>query len=243
MMSDELMNELRGFHLKADEQLDRRVLSDIDQWTPVPTQRPVCLRWSQWAAVLVLATLLTWFYMPRSVAWSQIAERFESVPYVRISLNLSNEHEDYAQHMDVWLGSQGQLRIQTRSQVIFAEQGRIVKAADLQGQDVARPDSAACEVIQELGAWESFSLETLIRAVLQEPLVDVTPADDVAQVVWRDLMVFDSRASVGAGRIRIYALRDSKLPVSFRIWDTADGLAIEAMFLYEKEPPANIFLP
>ena len=242
-MSEELINALNHFHLEADEQLDRRVLRDIEQWTPPKTAGHAHYRWGQWVAVLIVGILLTWLYTPRSVAWSQIAERFESVPYVRISLNLFNECVAYKQHMDIWLETQGRMRLQTRSQVIFAEQGTLLQAVRLDGGGPVEPDDAACEVIRELGAWDTFSLETLIHAILQEPLVAVTPADDTARIVWRDLIVFDSRTSVGEGNIRLYALRDSKLPVSFRIWNTTDGLTVEAMFLYEKQMPADFFRP
>lgn len=245
MMSDELRDKLKRFQLKADSNLDARVHDRIEQLGPGFRARPVwfCIRWGKWAAVLVVGALLLWPHAPRSVAWAQVAERFEAVPYVRASLNLYNEQASYYQHMDVWLGGHGRLRVQTDSQVIYAEQGRIIKAVSVTSGASVVPNKAASDVIQGLGAWQIFSLETVIHAVLQEPLKDVTPSGDLDRSVWKDLVVFDSRSSVGSGRIRLYALRDSKLPVSFRIWDTDDGLSVEAMFLYEKEPVDSFFTP
>jgi len=244
-MSDDLMDKLKRFQLKADSDLDARVYDRIERLEQGSRVRPVwfCIRWGKWAAVLVVGVLLLWPHAPRSVAWSQVAERFEAVPYVRASLNLYNEQASYYQHMDVWLGGHGRLRVQTHSQVIYAEQGKILKAVSLHDGVTVVPDKAAYEVIQGLGAWQIFSLETVIHAVLQEPLKDVTPSDDLDRSVWKDLMVFDSRSSVGSGRIRIYALRDSRLPVSFRIWDTDDGLSVEAAFLYENELADSFFKP
>jgi hypothetical protein len=118
MVSDELMDKLKRFELKADSELDARVHERIDR-LDLGT-RPVwtCLRWGKWAAVLLVGALLLWPYAPRNVAWSQVAERFEAVPYVRVSLNLNNEQADYHQHMELWLGDQGRFRIATNSQVI-----------------------------------------------------------------------------------------------------------------------------
>jgi len=245
MMSDEIMDKLKRFQLKADSNLDARVHDRIERLDLSARARPMWLyvRWGKWAAVLLVGVLLLWPYAPRSVAWSQVAERFEAVPYVRASLNLYNEKANYYQHMEVWLGGRGRLRVHTGSQIIYAEQGKILKTLSLQGDSPEVPDRAACDVIKGLGAWERFSLDTIIRAVLQAPLVDVTPAHDLDRSVWKDLVVFDSRSSVGSGRIRIYALRDSRLPVSFRIWDTDDGLSVEAAFLYENEPAEGFFKP
>jgi hypothetical protein len=245
MVSDDLMNTLKQFHLKADSDLDARVHDRIEQMDLGSRARPLwsCLRWGKWAAVLLVGVFLLWPHTPRSVVWSQVAERFEAVPYVRASLNLYNQRASEYQHMELWFGSRGRLRVHTGSQVIYAAQGEILKAVSLQEGLSVVPDQAARDVIAGLGTWQTFSLETLIHAVLQEPLVDVTPSDDLDRSVWRDLVVFDSRSSVGSGRIRLYALRDSKLPVSFRIWDTDDGMSVEATFLYEKEPEDSFFTP
>ena len=244
-MSDEFMNKLKRFQLKADSDLDARVHEGIEQRHIGSRAWPVMsfVRLGKWAAVLLVGALLLWPYAPRSVAWSQVAQRFEAVPYVRVSLNLNNEQADYHQHMELWLGDQGRLRIATNSQVIYADQGEILKAVDSHDGAMVTPNQAACDVIRDLGSWQTISLDTVLRAVLQEPLVDVTPADDLDRSVWKDLVMFDSRSNVGSGRIRIYALRDSKLPVSFRIWDTDDGLSVEATFLYEKQPHESFFTP
>ena len=245
MISDELKARLKRFQMKADSDLDTRVHETIEAMDTGARTWPVrsFVRLGKWAAVLLIGALLLWPYAPRNVAWSQVTERFEAVPYVRASLNLYNEQASQYQHMELWFGSRGRLRVHTESQVIYAAQGQISAAVDAEGGQAVEPDQAACDVIRELGAWERFSLDTVLSAVLQEPLVDVTPSDDLDRSVWRDLVVFDSRSSVGSGRIRIYALRDSKLPVSFRIWDTNDGMSVEATFLYEKEPVDSFFTP
>lgn len=245
MMSDELKTKLKRFHMKADSDLDasvHRAIETLDTGTRAWPVRSF-VRLGKWAAVLLIGALLLWPYAPRNVAWSQVAERFEAVPYVRVSLNLNNEQADYHQHMELWLGDQGRLRIATDSQIIYAAQGEILEAVDSRDGATVTPNQAARDVIRDLGSWQTISLDTVLRAVLQEPLVDVTPADDLDRSVWKDLVMFDSRSNVGSGRIRIYALRDSKLPVSFRIWDTDDGLSIEATFLYEKQPLESFFTP
>ncbi len=245
MVADEFSDTLKQFQMKADSDLDARVHDRIEEMDLGSRARPLwtCVRWGKWAAVLLVGILLLWPYAPRNVAWSQVAERFEAVPYVRVSLNLNNEQADYHQHMELWLGDRGRLRIATDSQLIYADQGEILKAVDSHDGTLVTPNEAARDVIRDLGSWQTISLDTVLRAVLQEPLVDVTPADDLDRSVWKDLVMFDSRSNVGSGRIRIYALRDSKLPVSFRIWDTDDGLSIEATFLYEKQPLASFFTP
>ena len=121
--------------------------------------------------------------------------------------------------------------------------GQILAAVDLSHQTPVTPDDAALEVIENLGSWQTFSLETVIGAVLQGTLIDVTPTQNLDPVVEQDLAVFEGHSNVMSGQVRIYALRKSQLPVSLQIWDTSDGLAVEATMLYEKQPPDSFYIP
>ena len=135
MISDELMDKLKRFQLKVDSDLDAKVHDGIKALDTGARAWPVrsCIRLGKWAAVLVVGALLLWPYAPRSVAWSQVIERFEAVPYVRASLNLYNEQASEYQHMELWFGGNGRLRVHTDSQVIYASQGKIIKAVVFPG--------------------------------------------------------------------------------------------------------------
>ncbi len=83
----------------------------------------------------------------------------------------------------------------------------------------------------------------MIQSISGGKLVDITPAMNAQAAVGRDLVVFDAQSAISPGWVRIYALRQSKLPVGLRIWDPAEGFVVDALVTYAKEQPAIFFDP
>jgi hypothetical protein len=55
--------------------------------------------------------------------------------------------------------------------------------------------------------------------------------------------VFDAHSGVSPGWVRIYALRESRLPVGLRIWDPAEGFGVDVLITYAKEQRDVFFDP
>ena len=101
----------------------------------------------------------------------------------------------------------------------------------------------AVDIIRLLATPDEFSFETVIQSISGGKLVDITPAMNTQAGIGKELVVFDARSAISPGWVRIYALRQSKLPVGVRIWDPAEGFVVDAIITYSKEQPAIFFDP
>ena len=128
-------------------------------------------------------------------------------------------------------------------QVIFGRDGRVTHAFDIRQRREVEADRMAVDIIRMLATPEEFSFETVIQSISGGKLVDITPAMNTQAAIGEDLVVFDAQSAVSPGWVRIYALRQSKLPVGLRIWDPAEGFVVDALITYSKEQPAIFFDP
>jgi len=153
--------------------------------------------------------------------------------------------KDYAlaqpRQFELWMGAGGQVRMRVGSQVIFGQDGRVTHAFDIWRRDEVEADETAAEIVRLLATPDEFSLDTVIRSISAGKLTDVTPTANTQAAIGEDLMVFDAQSVISPGWVRIYALRESRLPVSLRIWNPEQGFSIDALITYAKEQPEVFF--
>lgn len=249
MKSEEQVHEqLKAFQLQAGLPLDQDVHALIDQapGRPGPSRASGGL-WAGKVSKLAIAAGIVLVIVlargQRNVAWAEVVEHFGSVDFVKVSMFLKTAPYETPQQIQIWTGKAGNIRMMTGSQVILAKHGKITRAYDLAQKTETDPAQIAVDVLAEVGSTERFSLDTIIQSISQGVLEDITPSLLVDAHITQDLVVFEGRSSVNQGMVRIYALRQSKLPVSFRIWDPVDGSSIEALFTYPKSLSDAFFDP
>ncbi len=191
------------------------------------------------ALVGQLGTMLT----GGSVAWADVTQRFQSVPFFYASIYMKDYALAQPQQFELWMGKGGYARMRVGSQVIFGHNGQVVKAFDIYSRREVQADETAVNIIELLATTDEFSLDTVIQSISAGKLVDVTPAMNTEVAIGEDLVVFDARATVSPGWVRIYALRESRLPVGLRIWDPAEGFCVDALIAYAKEQSDTFFNP
>jgi len=201
------------------------------------------------AAAVVLVTLgalvgqLGVMLTGGSVAWADVAQRFQSVPFFYASIYMKDNALAQPQQFELWMGKGGFARIRAGSQVIFGRDGQVVKAFDIHERHEVQADETAANIIELLATTDEFSLDTVIRSISGGKLVDVTPSMNNNVALGEDLAVFDAQSMISPGWVRIYALRESRLPVGLRIWDPAEGFSVDALIAYAKEQPQVFFDP
>lgn len=201
-------------------------------------------------AVAATVLIATGVYIDRfvgpfgnSVAWAQVSRRFQSVSFVYASIYLKDDALAQPQQFELWMGKGGYARMRIGPQVVFGRDGNVTRAFDVHRRCAVEPDPVACDIIEMLQTPGEFSIETVIRSISGGKLVDITPAINTEAALGGDLAVFDAQSAVSPGWVRIYALRESKLPVGLRIWDPAAGFSVDALITYAKEQPTVFFDP
>lgn len=189
------------------------------------------------AAVIVVAMLIGIHQLSgqmESVAWADVTERFQSVPFCSAAIYIKESALAEPRQLELWMGQGGYMRMRIGTQVVFGRRGEVIKAFDLRTTQQVSADPQALQMLEILGPAEELSLETVLRGICGGKLTDVTPLINSEAVISEDLLVFDAQSSVGLEWLRIWALRESKLPVQIRMWDTYSGGCVDALISYSK---------
>jgi len=198
------------------------------------------------AAVILLAlgTLVGQFgamLAGGGVAWADVTQQFQSMPFFYASIYVKEDALAQPRQFELWMGKGGSARMRVGSQVIFGRDGRVTHAFDVRQRHETEADETAAGIVQLLATPHEFSLDTVIQSISAGKLIDVTPAANAQAAIGEDLAVFDAQSVISPGWVRIYALRESKLPVGLRIWDPAEGFSVDALITYAKEQPEVFF--
>jgi hypothetical protein len=176
-----------------------------------------------------------------NVAWADVTQRFQTVPFFYASIYMKQDARSWPLHCELWMSKGGHARVHVGSQVVFGRNGQVTRAFDLWQRKEVEPEPAAAQIMHKLATPGEFSLETLIQGISAGKLVDVTPALNAHAAIGEDLVVFEAQLVADSGWARIYALRESKLPVGLRIWEPAEGFLVDALITYGKEESAPAF--
>ncbi|MCP4609219.1 MAG: hypothetical protein GY845_10950 [Planctomycetes bacterium] len=194
------------------------------------------------AAVIVIAVIIgITQFGNSSVAWADVAERFRSVPFFSAVVYIKDDVLDEPRQFELWMGQGGRARIRVGSQVIFSCAGEMTRAFDIVKRRQVEPDLRAVELLEVLVTTEEYSLETVIRIISGERLIDVTPLVNADAVIQEDLVVFDIQSEVSPKWARIYALRKSKLPVEIRIWNPQNAECVDVFITSSRQQPDAFF--
>ncbi len=256
---EEVERFIRDAAVHADEARDASVLGEMREAyaSSVPaasTQRP-----DYWglvfesrvarfaaAAVILLSLIIVVgqfgaFIAGSNVAWADVTQRFQSVPFFYASIYMKQDALSWPLHCELWMSKGGNARVHVGSQVVFGRDGQVTRAFDVWQRRNVEADRAAADLIRKLATPGEFSLETVIQSISAGKLIDITPAMNSQAAISEDLVVFDAQLAVDPGSVRIYALRESKLPVGLRIWEPATGFVVDALITYAKEESAIAF--
>jgi tetratricopeptide (TPR) repeat protein len=187
----------------------------------------------------LLFVLVLWKETP---SWAQVAERFRSAPFFSASVYERGDPLSEPKLFELWSARGGRLRMRMGTQILFAHGGAVTRAFDVITRREVEPDQRATEYLRMLGIGEDFSLNTIARFFSGE-LIDVTPSLNADAAISEDLLVFDIQSPSTPEWLRIWALRESKLPVRVRVWNPLGYDCGEVVFSYSREQPDEFFDP
>ncbi len=246
--NEKIPRSLKDYRIPASPELDARIRrAAASTGTPRIATDTGSRRWWRRAGKMAVAAALAWLLFagrqPRSIAWADVVDRFASADFVHVSLYLADSHLHAPVQVQFWLNSKGQAKFQCFNQVVWAGQGQVLAVHE---DDVPtdRPIHPAIEaVLEQLPAAGRMCLDTLIEVLSQGTVQDVTHTLAQEESIARDLAVFEGPANFPNGRVRLYALRESRLPIGFNLTEPSSGARHEAFLTYPPAPDASFFDP
>ncbi|MCP4451249.1 MAG: hypothetical protein GY809_07285 [Planctomycetes bacterium] len=196
------------------------------------------------AAAMIVAVVFGFQHMgSNSIVWADVVAQFSEVPYFSATVYIKEGVASDPKQIEFWMSRDQRVRIRTGTQVVFGRHGHVIKAFDYQQQRTVAPDFYAEQFLERLSRIQPFSLDAVIRVMFQGDMQDVTPLVNPDAVISQDMVVFDLDLPGTPEWARIWALRESRLPVRMKIWDPRGGNLSDAVFEYAKEQSAVFFDP
>jgi len=199
------------------------------------------------AAVIVIAVLIgidQFNTNGSSVAWADVAERFESVPFFRLTIYLGYDNSAEAKKIEIWKSGNSHVRAHEGNKVIFADfpnGEKNIVAFDRTTRQPVNTMGFVSMILEDLCSEGRFSLDTIINSIPSEDgITSVETADTAAS---KETVVFLIKHKETPEWISIWALRDSKLPVRMCFHDPRNNEHGDFFFDYSEQKDAAFFDP
>jgi len=179
------------------------------------------------AAVIIIAAIISVIQFGGSVtnvAWAEVVERFESVPFFSVTLYAGNDTSTQAQKIEIWKSENSQVRAHEGNNVIFADfadGNNVVAAFDRSTMQPVNADGIAATALflsvlcpEPVGR---FSLKNILSSLSSEDDIDVSAVETSDNEALRETVVFEAKHKTRPKqRVTIWALRESRLPIRMR---------------------------
>ena len=210
------------------------------------------------AAVIIIALFVGISHFGgsvESVAWADVEERFESVPFFNVTMYVGwgpySEDQKLEFHKtETWKSENGQTRTHLRNEVIFAEfvdGNNVVVAFDSSTKQPLNADRMA-KVANSFHGFLSakkgeFSLDTLLEGFPSDDK-GITPVETADTAASKETVLFEVKhKTTPTTQCSIWALRKSKLPIRASLSDTKNKVYVDMLFNYSERKDAKFFDP
>ncbi len=201
-------------------------------------------------AALVMAVLIgidRFGNIGTSVAWADVVERFESVPFFRVTVYVGYDKSLPVGKVEIWKSEGTRIRAHEFNKVIFAglRTGDTI-AFDRLTLKTVNHSGLATELLETTLRVEwpdyRFSLDTLVDHFPMGP-EGITPIQTSDTPASKETVLFEAKHEQSEERLLIWALRDSKLPIQMRFRDPKNGEYGDYFFDYSEKKDETFFDP
>ena len=206
------------------------------------------LAWAGGFGLAALAVLVLITSLPSHSTWAQVIQSFRSVKFYHAMIYFRDDALGKAEQYELWQGEGGRARMKRGGRVFFANADESIRGFDVARNreiDIAQGGEAR-SMLRLLKIWmqsgEEFSLDAVLKSFPGE-LKDATPIVNKDAGISGDLTVFDLVASNTPEWMRVWVLRESRLPIRLVSWDPRDGESIDVSFTYTISQEDRFFDP
>lgn len=182
-----------------------------------------------------------------SVAWADVAERFESIPFFHLTMYMGYDTSNESEKIEIWKSEDSRVRAIDEDTVIFADFRKKeieVVAFDRFTKEFKKiPEDEKVPMFLMLLCKDGrFSLDTLTKSLPPE-VKGITPVETIDTAASRETVLFEAKHETTPERLTIWALRQSKLPIRLRFEDPRKSEYGDFLFDYSEQKDASFFDP
>ena len=213
----------------------------------LPTVRYLFLTGTGAACVAVALMLI---FGNKATTWAEVEEQFREIPYCSVSVYYGGQYSpDGYSKVQYWISDDGRARIQSGDSICFLDlsgEKKYIQTYSLKN----RRETSGCfvckNVLRSFDAVKKFgkpTIKSMIEAMSGENMIDTTALVVSDVEVSKDLLVFDAESYDTLWNIRVWALRESKLPIRILKWHRKYERYEDVLFNYSIEQPKEFFDP
>ncbi len=199
------------------------------------------------AAVIIIAVLIVINQLGTngsSFVWADVAESFDSVPFVHITVYIGHDTPVETKRIEIWKSVDSRVRVDEGNTVFFADLSNdknkitIDRSTKKPVNDYENLPPFIWRLCSKKGR---FSLDTLTKSFPSD-VEGIIPLETTKTVASSDTVLFQARSKhITPEALKIWALRDSKLPIRFFLH--AEKRYADLFFDYSVQKDAAFFDP
>ncbi|MDY7011526.1 MAG: hypothetical protein SVV80_12365, partial [Planctomycetota bacterium] len=199
------------------------------------------------AAVIVIALMIPFLHFPgsdiqdTSIAWGDVVEATNQVEQIHITAFIQENDEDIK--LDLYYRRPGTWRAHGKNVIQFVENGKS-RFFDIKEKKFTKtyfrllPPSVVKATITEKGI-----LDGVLRFFFMDKVPPGTPVKASGQVLGADMEVFDYANDPKERWMRIWVLRESRLPLRIKAYTPEQNDSVLVLFDYSDPQAAGFFDP
>ncbi len=199
------------------------------------------------AAVIIIAVFIVINQLGTngsSFVWADVAESFDSVPFVHITVYIGHDTPDKTKRIEIWKSVDSRVRVHEGNTVFFADLSNDKNkiTIDRSTKKPVNDDENLPPFIWRLCSKKGrFSLDTLTKSFPSD-VEGIIPLETTKTAASSDTVLFRARSKhITPEALKIWALRDSKLPIRFFLH--AEKRYADLFFDYSVQKDAAFFDP
>jgi len=194
------------------------------------------------AALLLIGGWLVGHWNPSPPTWAQVAESFKAEKFVSATIYTKSDAAAPPQEAELWLARGGLARMREGAAMIFAQDGKVTKAFDLQTGQATAADAVAIACLTRASSKPELDPDITLSAITGGGVMETTRLVEPVETSSPDEAVFDIQSQTSPAVIRVWTDLRSKLPMRMRLSDPRGGF-VEANFSYTKDQHDRFFDP
>ena len=193
-----------------------------------------------------------------SIAWGDISEHFASVPFFNLTIYTNENTSSKIRKTQMWKSEDSRVRVESENVISFIDlKGRANKITIFDQNSVSALQMEGMSLSQSANApnislivilWNmmntkgQFSLDTLIKN-FPSNVGEILPVETSDIAASKEIIVFEAKSQTTPEYLRIWVLRESKLPLIMEYKDPRSGDFGDLIFNYSQKMDPSFFDP
>jgi len=198
--------------------------------------------------VACLVFIFIFLYGNKSPTWADVEEQFRAIPFCTVSVYYGGKYTCGRGKVQYWVSSNGRVRVHSGDKVSFMDlnKDRCFRTFDVKyrRESLSWPAwESTLSAFDKVERYGGLTFSSIIESMTDENIIDSTSLVISNAKVSNDLLIFDAKSFDTLWNIRVWALRESKLPIRILKWHRRYERYEEVLFSYSNEQPKEFFDP